>query len=50
MLHQAIKKGFLLWERKFFTHMITEDTLWLADYFDNTSGEEPVKDKVTWFG
>lgn len=38
----------ILRERKFSAHMITEDILWLADYFGNTSGEEQAKTQVSY--
>lgn len=38
----------ILREKKFSAHMITEDTLWLADYFGNTSGEVQTKTEVDY--
>lgn len=35
-------------EKKFSANMITEDTLWLADYFGNSNGEEGVKNAVSY--
>ena len=38
-----LTKTNILREKKFSANMITEDTLWLADYFGNTSGEDGQK-------
>lgn len=38
----------ILREGRFSAHMVTEDTLWLADYFGNTSGEERQKTQVNY--
>ena len=41
-----LTKTNILQNKKFSAHMITEDTLWLADYFGTTNGEEETKNKV----
>ncbi len=38
----------ILREGKFSAHMITEDNLWLADYFGNTKGTEGEKTEVAY--
>ena len=43
-----LTKTNILREKKFSAHMITEDTLWLADYFGNTSGEVQAKTRVNY--
>ncbi len=43
-----LTKTNILREGKFSANMITEDTLWLADYFGNTSGEEGEKTQVSY--
>ena len=35
----------ILREKRFSANMITEDNLWLADYFGNTNGENGQKNK-----
>ena len=43
-----LTKTNILRERKFSANMITEDNLWLADYFGNTNGEEGLKNAVLY--
>ncbi len=43
-----LTKTNILREKKFSANMITEDNLWLADYFGNTNGEEGKKDAVSY--
>ena len=38
----------ILRDKKFSANMITEDNIWLADYFGNTNGEEGKKDAVPY--
>ena len=38
----------ILREGKFSAHMITEDNLWLADYFGNTKGSDGEKNQVNY--
>ena len=38
----------ILREGKFSAHMITEDILWLADYFGNTNGADGEKNRVKY--
>lgn len=38
----------ILREGKFSAHMITEDNLWLADYFGNTNGADGEKNQVEY--
>lgn len=38
----------ILRERKFSANLITEDTLWLADYFGSTTGNEKLKDTLPY--
>ncbi len=38
----------ILREGRFSAHMITEDTLWLADYFGNTSGDVQRKTEIDY--
>ena len=40
---QQATKSNILRENKFSINMITEDNLWLADYFGNTNGEDGEK-------
>ena len=41
-----LTKTNILREKKFSANMITEDNLWLADYFGTTKGEEKLKNDV----
>ncbi len=43
-----LTKTNILREKKFSANMITEDNLWLADYFGNTNGEEGEKTAVSY--
>ena len=43
-----LTKTNILREKKFSANMITEDNLWLADYFGNTNGEEGQKTAVSY--
>ena len=43
-----LTKTNILRDKKFSANMVTEDTLWLADYFGNTSGEEGKKNAVQY--
>lgn len=43
-----LTKTNILREKKFSANMITEDNLWLADYFGNTNGEEGNKTAVKY--
>ncbi len=43
-----LTKTNILREKKFSANMITEDNLWLADYFGNTNGEDGKKDAVAY--
>lgn len=43
-----LTKTNILREKKFSANMITEDNLWLADYFGNTNGEERQKTAVNY--
>lgn len=43
-----LTKTNILREKKFSANMITEDNLWLADYFGNTNGEEGEKNAVSY--
>lgn len=43
-----LTKTNILREGKFSANMITEDTLWLADYFGNSSGENGEKNAVPY--
>lgn len=43
-----LTKTNILREKKFSENMITEDNLWLADYFGNTNGEEGKKNAVPY--
>ncbi|MDO4316600.1 MAG: flavin reductase family protein [Lachnospiraceae bacterium] len=43
-----LTKTNILRERKFSANMITEDILWLADYFGNTRGEDAEKKGVAY--
>ncbi len=43
-----LTKTNILREKKFSANMITEDNLWLADYFGNTNGEEGKKNAVPY--
>ena len=38
----------ILREKRFSANMITEDTLWLADYFGNTNGENGQKNEIPY--
>jgi flavin reductase (DIM6/NTAB) family NADH-FMN oxidoreductase RutF len=38
----------ILRDKKFSANMITEDNLWLADYFGNTRGENKVKNQISY--
>ena len=38
----------ILREKKFSANMITEDNLWLADYFGNTNGENGQKNEIPY--
>lgn len=43
-----LTKTNILRENKFSANMITEDNLWLADYFGNTNGEDGEKKAVSY--
>lgn len=43
-----LTKTNILREKKFSANMITEDNLWLADYFGNTNGEDGNKDALPY--
>lgn len=43
-----LTKTNILRERKFSANMITEDNLWIADYFGNTNGKEGKKNAVPY--
>lgn len=43
-----LTKTNILREKKFSANMITEDNLWLADYFGNTNGEDGEKNAVPY--
>jgi len=43
-----LTKTNILRESKFSANMITEDNLWLADYFGNTNGEDGIKNKLPY--
>ena len=43
-----LTKTNILRERRFSANMVTEDSLWLADYFGNTNGENGNKDAVAY--
>ncbi|GLB31467.1 hypothetical protein LAD12857_33900 [Lacrimispora amygdalina] len=43
-----LTKTNILRDKKFSANMITEDNLWLADYFGNTRGEDKVKNQVSY--
>lgn len=43
-----LTKTNILRDKKFSANMITEDNLWLADYFGNTRGENKVKNQVSY--
>lgn len=43
-----LSKTNILREGRFSAHMVTEDTLWLADYFGNTNGAEGEKKQVAY--
>ena len=43
-----LTKTNILREKKFSANMITEDNLWLADYFGNTNGEAGLKNAVSY--
>ena len=43
-----LTKSNILRDKKFSANMITEDNLWLADYFGNTQGEDALKNKVSY--
>ena len=43
-----LTKTNILRENKFSANMITEDNLWLADYFGNTNGEDGEKNAVSY--
>ena len=43
-----LTKTNILRNKKFSANMITEDTLWLADYFGNTSGETIEKNNISY--
>lgn len=43
-----LTKTNILREKKFSANLITEDNLWLADYFGNTNGEEGKKNAVSY--
>lgn len=43
-----ITKTNIIREKKFSANLITEDNLWLADYFGNTNGEDGLKNSVQY--
>ena len=43
-----LTKTNILREKKFSANMITEDNLWLADYFGNTNGEDGEKNALPY--
>lgn len=43
-----LTKTNILREKKFSANLITEDNLWLADYFGNTNGEDGEKNAVSY--
>ena len=43
-----LTKTNILREKKFSANMITEDNLWLADYFGNTNGEDGEKNAISY--
>lgn len=43
-----LTKTNILRDKKFSANMVTEDNLWLADYFGNTSGEEGEKNHLSY--
>lgn len=43
-----LTKTNIIREKKFSANLITEDNLWLADYFGNTNGEDGLKNSVQY--
>lgn len=43
-----LTKTNILRDRKFSANLVSEDNLWLADYFGNTNGEEGIKGSVSY--